>query len=152
MVIEKIVSKASTGEDTQFECRVDGKVWTVSLNLDAAMIVSEAAQCIYCTKGGDGTGWGMRIKHEKANWKSVTDPALTSFLDSLHYVCVRRDEEENAVSQNRRREQLKADRRIEKAPAARFEEDTPEFGTSRNWSAAGQDQNELPSTASWRSA
>jgi hypothetical protein len=152
MVIEKIVSKESKGDDTQFECAVDGKVWTVSLNLDAAMIVSEGAECIYCSKGGNGTGWGMRIRQEQGNWKPVTDRALMSFLDSLHYVCVRKDEEENAVSQNRKLEQLKANRRSGTAPVERFEEYAPELGISRNWSAAGQDQNEQASTLNWRSA
>jgi hypothetical protein len=121
MVIEKIVPKQSKGDDTQFACTVDGKVWTVSLHLDAAMIVSEEARCIYFSKGGHDIGWGVRIRHEKGNWKPITDPALMSLLDSLHYVCVRRDEEESAVSQNRKLERLEVNRRIEKAQAACFE-------------------------------
>jgi hypothetical protein len=129
MVIEKIVPKESKGDDTQFACTVDGKVWTVSLHLDAAMIVSEEARCIYFSKGSNDTGWGVRIRHEKNNWKPITDRALTSFLDSLHYVCVRRDEEESAVSQNRKLEQLEENRRIEKVQVACFEAVEVTFGT-----------------------
>src|ERR1700674_1191463 len=85
------------------------------------MIVSEEARCIYFSKGSNDSGWGVRIRHEKSNGKPITDRALMSFLDSLHYVCVRRDEEESAVSQNRKLEQLVENRRIEKDQAACFE-------------------------------
>jgi hypothetical protein len=126
MVIGKIVPKESRGDDTQFACTVDGKVWTVSLYLDAAMIVSEEARCIYFSKGSNDIGWGVRIRHEKGNWKPITDPALIGFLDSLHYLCFRRDEEESAVSQNRKletrkREASEEDRRIETVQVACFE-------------------------------
>jgi hypothetical protein len=134
MVIEKIVPKESKGDDTQFACTVDGEVWTVSLHLDAAMIVSQEARCIYFSKGSNDTGWGVRIRHEKANWKPITDPALMSFLDSLHYVCFRREEEESAVSQNRKLETrkletLEVNRRIEKVQVACFEAMEVTFST-----------------------
>lgn len=109
MALEKIVSTASKGDDTQFECNVDKEIWVVSLHFDAALIASKRSECLYRSKGGDhgivgdhNIGWECRSLEDGTHWKPVTDPALVNLLDCLHFACVRKDETENAVPQSRR--------------------------------------------------
>jgi hypothetical protein len=109
MAIEKIISRASKGDDTQFECHLDKEIWVVSLHFDAALIASRSSRCLYRSKGGDRhiagnhiIGWEFRNEENGRHWKLVTDPALVNLLDCLHFACVRKDETESAAPQSRR--------------------------------------------------
>ena len=109
MAIEKIISRASRGDDTQFECHVDKEIWVVSLHFDAALIASRSSRCLYRSKGGDrhiggdhGMGWEFRSEEKGRHWKVVTNPALVNLLDCLHFACLRKDETESAAPQSRR--------------------------------------------------
>jgi len=109
MAIEKIISRASRGADTQFECHVDKEIWVVSLHFDAVLIASRSSQCLYRSQGGDrhlggdhGIGWEFRSEENGRHWKIVTDPVLVNLLDCLHFACLRKDDTESAAPQSRR--------------------------------------------------
>jgi len=114
MAIEKIIAKESRGDDTQFECHMGAEIWIVSLHFDAALIASRRSGCVYFNKGGEhDAGWGIRDEQNGKRWNPVNDPGLITFLDSLQFACIRKDETESAAPQSRRTQVAE----VEESPA-----------------------------------